>query len=164
MGNFSKISFLFFIVILFSSGCRQQRPSTPALKPAEPLDSNLFCAFVPSKVKILPLTAFDESDTDKLTVYMNLLDAYNSKIKAPVILRLELYERSGSLLESRGKRVLLWPDIDLTEPEQNNIYWRDFLRAYEFELDFTPEPDQKYLLQITCVTPIGQRLTAAFNM
>jgi len=68
------------------------------------------------------------------------------------------------MLESKGQRVLLWPDVDLTGAGQNNIYWRDFLRAYEFEIDFAPEPNQKYLLQVTCVTSSGQRLIAKLDM
>lgn len=164
MEHFTKISFLFIVATLFSSGCQQQQISTSISKPVKPLDSNLLCAFVPSKVEILPLTAFADADDEKLTIYINLLDAYNSKIKAPVILRFELYERTESKLESDGKRVLILPDIDLTELGQNNIYWRDFLRAYEFKINFTPQQNQKYLLQATCITPSGQRLIAAFNM
>ena len=162
MRSFTKISFLFIVTVLFNFGCEKQQNTTSVSMPAKPIDANSLCAFAPSEIEILPLTAFDSDE--KLIVYINLLDAYNTKIKAPVILRFELYERTEGVLGSTGKRVLIWPDIDLTDPEQNNIYWRDFLRAYEFEFEFAPEQEQKYFLQATCITPLGQRLIAAFNM
>ena len=164
MRSFTKISFLFVVAVLFNFGCERRQTTTPGLRPAKPIDANSLCAFAPSEIEILPLTAFAGPDGEKLTVYVNLLDAYNTKIKAPVILRFELYERTESMLGSKGKRVLQWPDFDLAESEQNNIYWRDYLRAYEFEFEFTPKPGQKYFLQAICITPLGQRLIAAFNM
>ena len=164
MRHFTKIPFLVIIAILFGFGCEKQQTTTPAFGSVKPIDANSLCAFAPSKIEILPLTAFAGPGAEKLTVYINLLDAYNTKIKAPVILRFELYERTESMLGSKGKRVLHWPDFDLTDPVQNNIYWRDYLRAYEFEFEFSPEQEQKYFLQATCITPSGQRLIAAFNM
>ena len=162
MRSFTKISFLFIIAVLFNFSCEKHQTTTSVSMPIQPIDANSLCAFTPIEIEILPLTAF--SDDEKLTVYINLLDAYKAKIKAPVILRFELYERTESMLSSSGKRVLIWPDFDLGDPGQNNIYWRDFLRAYEFEFEFAPKQDQKYFLQATCITPLGKRLIAAFNM
>ena len=162
MRFFTKISFLFIIAVLFIFGCEKHQKTASVSRPIKPIDANSLCAFAPSEIEILPLTAF--SDDEKLTVYVNLLDVYKTKIKAPVILRFELYERTESMLGSSGKRVLIWPDFDLSDPGQNNIYWRNFLRAYEFEFEFAPKQNQKYFLQTTCITPLGQRLIAAFNM
>ena len=51
-------------------------------------------------------------------------------------------------------------DFDLSEPAANNRNWRDFLRAYEFNLPFEPPPDRSYILEVTCLTPNGKRLAA----
>ncbi|MBL7215401.1 MAG: hypothetical protein ISS71_06960 [Phycisphaerae bacterium] len=53
----------------------------------------------------------------------------------------------------RGKRLIIWPDIDLTIPGKNNQYWKDYLRSYEFylPLGFSPQPNQNYLLEVTCL-------------
>jgi hypothetical protein len=162
------------IVILVASGCKSpgaaQPPVTSSavqtpLPPAQ--DSRQTCGYEPARVKITPLTEFvqaDSEETSQLRIYVDLLDRFDSRIKAPAVFRFELYEyipRSG---KEKGKRIIIWPDIDLTEPGPNNEYWRDFLRCYQFTLDVGEEleEDGSYVLQVTCVTSVSERLNADY--
>ncbi|MEN6336280.1 MAG: hypothetical protein ABFE01_18655, partial [Phycisphaerales bacterium] len=54
---------------------------------------------------------------------------------------------------------MIWPDIDLMRPVDNNNSWRDFLRAYEFDLDLRVERDKTYILETTYLGPDGKRLS-----
>jgi hypothetical protein len=83
-------------------------------------------------------------------------------MKAPGSLRFELYEYIPRSAQSKGPRLTLWPDIDLTDPAQNNKYWRDFLRAYEFTLDTQAGRDKAYILEVTCLCPDGRRLSGEY--
>jgi hypothetical protein len=135
--------------------------------------------FAPVKIGILPLTEWsgpsDAGQGGRLNVFVTLLDAFGSELKAPGIWRFELYEYIPRSAQSKGQRLTLWPDVDLTNPVQNNKYWRDFLRAYEFTLD-TGSPtqnsvlggptqagrDKTYILEVTCMCPDGRRLSAEY--
>jgi hypothetical protein len=122
--------------------------------------------FTPVKIGILPLTELsgpsDASQRAKLSVFVALLDAFGSQIKAPGVLRFELYEHIPRSAQSKGQRLTLWPDIDLTSPAPNNKYWRDFLRAYEFVLDTQATRDKTYILEVTCMCPDGRRLSGEY--
>jgi len=136
-------------------------------------------AFAPVKIAVLPLTELsnssDASQGSKLSVFVALLDSFGSQMKAPGVLRFELYEYIPRSAQAKGQRLTLWPDVDLTSPAQNNKYWRDFLRAYEFVLD-TGSPtqnsalggpsqagrDKTYILEVTCMCPDGRRLSGDY--
>ena len=60
--------------------------------------------------------------------------------------------------------MTLWPEIDLTGPAENHRYWRDFLRAYEFELDAQVGRDKTYILEVTCLCPDGKRLSCEYTL
>ncbi|MHC4641665.1 MAG: hypothetical protein ACYS32_08470, partial [Planctomycetota bacterium] len=66
--------------------------------------------------------------------------------------------------EAKGKRIILWPDFDLTDIAENDNHWRDFLRAYEFSLPVEFQTNQNYILQGTCTCPNGTRLSAEFAL
>jgi hypothetical protein len=95
---------------------------------------------------------------------VGLLDGFDCQVKSPVVFRFELYKKVERSAEPKGKRITIWEDIDLTEPGKNNEYWRDFLRAYEFILDFEPIGKPSYILQVTCLCPDGKRLSAEFAL
>ncbi len=147
------------LLFLFQAGCEQSHiVSEPATT----------TTFAPAKVHILPLTEFthvsDAEEQQKIKIYISMLDSFGSQIKTPGIFRLELYEYVQRSAEPKGKRVAIWPDIDLTEPAANNKYWMNFLRAYEFNYPFEPKGDKSYMLQVTCLRPDGRRLYAEFTL
>jgi hypothetical protein len=123
-------------------------------------------SFAPVKIGILPLTELsspsDAGQGGKLSVFVTLLDAFGSQMKAPGVLRFELYEHIPRSAQPKGQRLTLWPDVDLTSPAQNNKYWRDFLRAYEFVLDTQASRDKTYILEVTCMCPDGRRLLSEY--
>jgi len=145
------LPFIFsFILLLVQAGCEPPQAGT------EPTQKAIYA---PAKVHILPLTDFaNVGNAEKQTeveLYVSLLDSFGSQIKAPGVFRFELYEYVQRSADPMGKRVAIWPDIDLTNPVENNKFWRDFLRAYEFNLPFEPAGDKTYILQTTCLCPDG---------
>lgn len=157
------VQIFLFVSLLVSAGC-EPGPGQPVL----PTDSNssllsTYAAYAPEKIDIMLLTDFVQLSgaerASQLKVYVNLLDSFDCQIKAPGVFRFELYEYVQRSAEPKGGRIAVWPDIDLTEPAENNGYWRDYFRAYEFNLDFDPQRDHCYILQATCLCPNGRRLS-----
>jgi hypothetical protein len=167
---------------LLLAGCAEPQAPGPApvgageQKPAESTTSNPQSAirnlqslegFAPSRISILPLTelaASGEGQPVVLSVYVSLLDAFGCQIKAPGSIRLEVYQYVPRSAEPKGQRIIIWPDVDLTDPAQNNKYWRDFLRAYEFSLDAPTASGETYILEATFLRPDGRRLSAEFTL
>ena len=126
-----------------------------------------YALYAPSKIDIMPLTEFSgtsDAQKSKIDIYISLLDQFGSQIKSPGIFRFELYEHISRSAEPKGKRALIWPDIDLTDPAANNDYWRDFLRAYQFTLPCELAGNQDYIMQLTCMCPNGKRLSSEFTL
>lgn len=157
---------VFVLVLLLTYvGCEQ-----PAPPPAVPIETNnhldpssLYALYVPVKIDIMPLTELvPAAGTQEAAVnlYVSLLDAFGSQTKSPAVFRFELYEYVQRSAQPKGKRAVIWADVDLTDPAGNNRYWRDFLRAYEFNLPFEQSGNQNYILQVTCLCPNGSRLSA----
>jgi len=128
---------------------------------------SVYSHYAPAKISIMPLTEFISAGSTqqvKIKPYVSLLDSFGSQIKSPAVFRFELYQRVLRSAEPKGRRVVIWPDIDLTDPAANNEYWRDFLRAYEFDLPFEPDASQSYILQVTCLCPNSRRIFAEFAL
>ena len=163
----------FFIVLLVETGCERPQigPKRNDTLPQTVSDCNEAFAYIsysPVKIDIIPLTEYTagtgSGEAPKIEVYVSLLDSYGSQIKSPGIFRFELYERAARSAEPKGKRIILWPDFDLTNVTENDNHWRDFLRAYEFSLPFESQTSQNYILQATCICPNGKRLSTEFTL
>jgi hypothetical protein len=137
-------------------------------KTVEPPPSVSPASFLPARIEILPLTELTDAPAGQqgtqLTIYMSLLDAFGSQIKAPGTLRLELYEYVQRSAQPKGQRIAIWPDIDITNASENQKYWRDFLRAYEFILACQAPKGGTYVLEATCMCPGAKRLTDEFTL
>ena len=131
-------------------------------------DVGVYAHYTPARIEIMPLTEFtnvgDDRETSKINVYVSLLDGFASQIKWPGVFRFELYERVFRSADPKGRRIAIWSDIDLTEAAKNNEYWEDFLRAYQFGLDFVATERGDYILQITYLSPDGRRFYAEFDI
>jgi hypothetical protein len=173
---FSRILIL-FVVILLMIGCqRQATVKESATKPKEGQSVaavisdivGVYSAYAPAKLEILPLTEFagqgGSQPPSRLSVYVSLLDSFGCKTKSPGIFRIELYEFVQRSSEPKGQRLAFLPDVDLTDPARNNSCWRDFLRAYELNLDFQPQTGKTYMLAATFLCPGGKRLSAEFTL
>jgi len=161
------IGWVFLFVLLLAAGCE---PMSRGVGASGRRDSAFIYThhYAAEKIDIMPLTEFvgvgDAEGTFRLNVYVSLLDSFGSQVKGPAIFRFELYEKVPRSGEPKGGRVVIWPDIDLTDRSENNNYWRDFLRAYEFNLDFGPGSEKSYILQVTCLCPNERRLSAEFEV
>ncbi len=157
---------LLFIFLLAAAGCGQLTGRTS--KADNDLNKlSAYSRFAPDRINIMPLTEFINTDNIRqisIKPYVSLLDSFGSQIKSPGIFRFELYQRALRSAEPKGKRVVIWQDIDLTEPALNHEYWRDFLWAYEFDLPFELDVHQSYILQVTCLCPNGRRLSVEFAL
>lgn len=160
-----KIVSVTFLLLLASTGCE---PANTVSSSNDDSDFNRFSKYGPVKIDIMPLTEFTAADNgekpSKIKVYVSLLDSFDCQIKTPAVFRFELYDKVPRSAEPKGKRILIWPDIDLKDAAKNNEYWRDFLRAYEFDLPFEPQSGKSYILQTTSLCPDGKRLSADFTL
>jgi len=156
--------------LLVEVGCEPVPPDVELLPDADNAFNELsvYTHYTPAKIDIMPLTEFiragDTERAPRLKVYVSLLDSFDCQIKSPGVFRFELYEYVQRSAEPKGRRMVIWPDINLTERKENNNHWQDFLRAYEFNLDFKPQSNQSYILQVTCLCPSGKRLSAEFGL
>ena len=164
---------VFFVLLLTAVGC--EPPQVGIKKTETPLKSvndcnevSFYARYTPEKIDIVPLTEYtgdsDAGEESKIKVYVSLLDSFGYQMKSPGVFRFELYERVPRSAEPKGRRIAIWPDNDLTDIVENNRYWRDFLRAYEFDLPFESEASQNYILEATCICPNGKRLSAEFTL
>ncbi len=174
MTRFSAILCVFFLcLVLAQPGCEpapsgrvyQPRPAE-SIPPVSPYA--VYVPYTAAKIGIIPLTEFVGSADDgsvRIRAYVAVLDSFGCPIKEPGLFRFELYEYVQRSSDPKGKRNIIWPDIDLADSVENNEHWRDFLRAYEFVLPFEPpQADQTYVLQATCICPNGRRLSAEFQI
>lgn len=159
-----KSFFLVFVVMSF--GCQMHLFKTSPSADANDVDIlSVYSDYAPTRINIIPLTEFisgDDTRQDVISLYVSMLDSFGSQIKSPCIFRFELYQRVQRSADPKGKRVIIWPDVDLTDPIKNSEYWRDFLRAYEISLPFELLSGQSYILQVTCLCPTGKRLSSEF--
>ncbi|HCO93892.1 MAG TPA: hypothetical protein DIU00_08075 [Phycisphaerales bacterium] len=159
----------FLLLLITNTGCEQPKPPTDSTVTTDNIIGmlSLYTLYTPVKIDIMPLTEFtsaNDTQRPKINVYVSLLDPYGSQIKSPGKFRFELYEYIQRSAEPKGKRAIIWPDVDLTNPVKNNDYWRDFLRAYVFSLPYEQAGNQDYILQVTCLCPNGKRLSTEFTL
>ena len=156
------------VFLWVNSGCRGPALPAPvsAQRNSESEDSYSYASYAPAKVDIMPLTELvtASGQDSRIHLYVSLLDAFGSQVKSPAVFRFELYEHVVRSAEPKGKRAVIWADFDLTSPAVNNEYWRDFLRAYEFNLPFEQATGQTCILQVTCLCPNGSRLASEFTL
>jgi hypothetical protein len=142
-------------------------PEQVATEPSSPVTTAPAVGFSPTAITLLPLTELSPpSDGQgwRLNVFVSLVDAFGSQMKAPGTFRMELYDYVQRSAEPKGQRIAIWPDIDLTDATENQKYWRDFLRAYEFTVPAQISPEKTYVLEVTCIIPAGRRLSATWML
>jgi hypothetical protein len=163
MRNFTFLFIPFALILLLTAGCE-----TEYSPPVSPEDKIIECEYLdpyqPVKAVFLPLSTVlapdKAADPDTITAYISLKDSAGSSVKAPAVFRFELYQFRPLSTEPKGKRLYIWDDINLNAFNDNNRYWRDYLRAYEFRLLYHCPDCKKYVLEVTCMGPSGTRLLA----
>jgi len=174
-GNFLKdrmlkiaVAVIFAVaIVVWSTGCE---PDGSVGELSLGSRGDVLGAYVASEVRIVGLTEITQVSAGpwqgKLKIYVDLVDNFGCRVKSPGLFRFELYEFVPRSSQPKGKRIFFPPDIDLTDATENNNHWRDFLRAYQFELDlnFSPRPDESFVLEVTFTTPRGRRLRDTFHL
>jgi hypothetical protein len=167
----SKVSGTIFVFILLLGVFGCSRDSALGAKGlgfgAASTDFRIYAEYSPVKINILPLTEFiinPDTHQGQINLFVSLLDSFGSQIKSPCIFRFELYSRVPRSSEPKGGRIKIWPDVNLIAPKINNEYWRDFLRAYEFNLPFEPQAEQSFILEVTCICPNNKRISSEFSL
>ena len=151
--------------LLWGVGCSETDPKPElAIQPPHSPAKVVHAGFAPAKVTILPLTRLvspSVPDSEPyIQAYVTLTDALGAQLIYPGTFRFELHEKIQRSAEPKGKRITIWPDMDLTTLEANHQYWQDVFRAYEFHLDVAAPANQKYILQVTFLGFDGKRLSA----
>ncbi len=163
--NFAVIA---AVIAITAAGCEiPDNPADPNISPLRSQQDTIpaGCVFTPERIRMIGLTEIIPDaglpDEAVLSIYVDIFDAYDSHMKAPVTFRFELYEFVPRSSESRGRRLIIWPDIDLSDPAVNNGYWQDYLRTYHFDLqmNFRPAPETTFTVEATCTTQEGKRLS-----
>jgi len=150
---------------LLNGGCKLPMSPPPAVtEPRNGPDvSSVYQRYAPVKIDLMPLTELvpdGGARGGRMHLYVSLLDAFGHQIESPAVFRFELYEQVQRSAQPKGRRAVIWADIDLTDPVSNNEHWRDFLRAYEFNLPFEQAGKDNFILQVTCLCPNGSRLSS----
>jgi hypothetical protein len=164
---FTFFKVFFVAAIMLYAGCSGPPSESGQLNlPFLQSDAALYTRYAPARIDILPITSINPTTSSAgdyvINVYVCLLDSFDSQIKYPATFRFELFQQVQRSTETKGKRILIWPDINLSDPVINNKYWQDFLRAYLFSLPLERSASETTVLQVTCIGPSGRRLTADF--
>jgi hypothetical protein len=154
---------LLCLLTVVLSGC-----PTGQATPSDTYTADSPCAYSASSIHVIGLTSLgrdpQRKNSSQLSIYVSLLDSFDSSIKSPGSFRFELYEYVPRSSQPKGKRLAVWPDIELIDAGDNEKYWQDLLRAYHFTLDVNINPDiaKTYALQATCMTGDGKRISEIF--
>ncbi|MDD5011582.1 MAG: hypothetical protein PHQ00_05625 [Phycisphaerae bacterium] len=142
-------------------GCEeiQQTPSDSSIRAA-----NGGCIFSPQKIKFNQLTELKQSQ--RIIVYIDVIDQFDSRIKAAGVWQFELYEYAVRSANPMGSRIRIWDNIELTEAKINNDHWREYLHCYQFELNLESElgGGKTYILQAVYFSADGKRITDTFEL
>jgi hypothetical protein len=158
---------IIYVLVLFVlpiiSGCETYNSGNSGVL----ADANGICnsaIFVADKIRFNQLTEY--VGNEQINVYVDVLDQFGSRIKASGIWRFELFQQEQRTPESKGERVYLWQDIDLTDAGVNFSAWQDYLRCYKIELVFDAdiETGRTYILQAICTTAEGKRITDSVEL
>ena len=159
-----SVATVFSMAMFFLCGC-QPEYSQPARPVSDTItECEILNTYQPVKAVFMPLSEVrssdNNSDPDTITAYISLNDSAGSAIKAPAVFRFELYQFRPLSADPKGKRLYIWDDTNLNSFKDNNRYWRDYLRAYEFKLIYNCPDCTKYVLEVTCMSQSGTRLLA----
>ncbi len=168
MNKLVIISVLSVAILLLAAGCEPDYSTSSGAVRGAIAEFESFKAYQPVKAVFLPLSDIyppgKPHQPDTIMAYVALQDGATSAIKAPAAFRFELYQFKPLSSDPKGKRLHIWEDIDLSAFTDNNKYWRDYLRAYEFKLEYSCTECIRYVLEVTCLCPSGQRLLATITL
>ena len=103
------VAILYGLASCLASGCG---PSPAAQRPSLPVSPVLpTLGFAPARIAITPWTEIkgpaQGDGKSQIRVFVKLIDAFDSDVKAPGTFRFELYEKVPRSMEPRGRRLML---------------------------------------------------------
>lgn len=143
---------MFLVLPVILCGCLNEGGTDNALSQVCPA-----FGFVPAAIEVNRLSEItlidDYNEYAVINVFVDVADMFGVNMKAPGVLRFELYEYKNLSANNIGTRIYDWPVIDITNGQENQKYWRDSLRAYMFELKIGQKLDKnaKYVLSATFI-------------
>jgi hypothetical protein len=145
--------------ILFLQGCADHNFSKKDFEKQKQL---FLAQYGPQELTLLGLSKIQPATGEqpaKFKFFVAVLDQYNTPLRYPGVIRFELYTRLLKSPISKGRQICVWPEIDIRDSEVNSRYFRDYLRAYEFELEAKqPVAPDTYVVLITYTLPDGRRI------
>jgi hypothetical protein len=155
-----NLKYILLFICICCGGCDSQKLQTVNEK-----ENRIYSQYTPVTVEMTSLSGISYDDkAAKIKAYVSLKDAFASQIKSPAVFRFELYQKIAKMPEPKGKRVMIWPDVDITDLSVNNQYWREYLRCYEFEISTEALDKKDYVLQVMCRLPGGKILFADYTL
>jgi len=144
------------LLCLLFAGC--QEPRLIETGGTQDLETHSQYIFMPAKIRITQLTDFVKNDS--ISAYVDVVDEFGSRIKAPGLWRFELYDYVPRSAEPKGTRVYIWTGIDLRNAEKNNEAWQDFMRSYKFDLNMENDlaEGKTYVLTAILFNAQGKRI------
>ncbi|MBN2139358.1 MAG: hypothetical protein JW720_16260 [Sedimentisphaerales bacterium] len=171
----ARLKVLLVLPVLLVLGCEAPAPGDPD-SPGNGSTTPTCVLYAPARVDIMPITEIvvpKGNGGEQVIAYVSLLDSYGSEVKSPAKFRFELYEQVERSAEPKGRRLEIWPEIDISDPNdnaaywfdlsapaENNKHWRNYIRAYCFTLPLKTPPGKDCILEVTCQSPNGRRLTS----
>jgi hypothetical protein len=165
-----KLTACIVVMLAVLGGCEEDINSTSSQIDSGRTKIYASEGFEVDRIDIIGLTRIVSDDYSQelknISVCVDVLDIFDSRIKAPCKFRFELFDYLPRSSQNMGSRLIIWKDSDLTSAQANNLAWKDHLRAYKFELplDFQPVAGKSYMLQATCMTIDGKRITNTFKL
>ncbi|MBN1942028.1 MAG: hypothetical protein JW849_01925 [Phycisphaerae bacterium] len=116
--------------------------------------------------KTLEIHSFTQTETFEqqqsgIRARVKALDAYGDGTKAFGRFRFVLYQYQPQTQTKRGPRLADW-EIDVSQPEQNLLYWDRHTGSYEFKLGWNQHlgAGQRLILEAMFTSAFTPRLTA----
>ncbi len=165
-----SVSF-FCLFFCFFGGCQEQQRSLVSQEVGDYGSiEEIYGSYGVRRIHLLGLTEImslsSRPGVSKLTVYVDLLDSYDSRVKSPGTFRFELYRRIPRSSEPKGRRIAAWNNLDLINPKVNSEHWREYLRAYKFEFEVDIEADEglQFIVEVTFINPEGKRFSDSMEV
>lgn len=118
---------------------------------------------LPQRIRIHPFTGTREFDPNGgisgIEARIEAIDAFGDSTKALGEFRFELFRFAAHEADPRGERIGVWVR-DLSDVEENRLYWDSLSRTYQFRLAWTEAVPvgQKFVLLTVFASPGQPRL------
>lgn len=138
-------------------GCRQQT-ARPAADVNELVETLLPQKIVTQRSFTRPIDTDDDGAADAIDAVVIAQDAYGDPTKCLGTWHFELYTLRLASGDRLGERLAHWP-VDMTEPDDAQVFWDRVSRFYRFTLELEASlPPGQYVLTVTLRTPTERNL------